>query len=312
MKADVLAAGEGTRLYPLTATRPKPLIPVGKKPLIEHALGAAEPHVDGYVVVVGYRGEKVREAVGNEFAGKDVTYVEQTEQRGTAHAVARARTEVDDRFLVLNGDVVFDESLVASLAGVDGHAVATMLVDEPSNYGVVPVEDGELAKLVEKPNEPPTDEAAKIPVILHALQETEEYRRQEYDYVVDIDATAPLRIVMDIENCFQVALDDGVSNAYTVTKAEKNPYFNMVELDDEGYAHLSKELPEGVVRRQEAPDVYAMNASVYVYERDFLVGTDSVHGERTKMSKMPQERSVDIDTPLDLRFVEFLMEYDNA
>jgi N-acylneuraminate cytidylyltransferase/CMP-N,N'-diacetyllegionaminic acid synthase len=159
-----------------------------------------------------------------------------------------------------------------------------------------------------RPEELATDGAAKIPVIQHALQEIEEREGRKYDYIVDIDATAPLRVVKDIENCFQVALEKGVTNAYTVTEADKNPYFNMVELDDEGYAHLSKELPEDVVRRQGAPDVYAMNSSVYVYERSFLINTDSVHGDHTKVSKMPRERSVDIDTALDLRFVEMLME----
>lgn len=186
MKAVVLAAGEGTRLYPLTSTRPKPLVPVGGKPLVEHVLEAAAPHVDSYVVVVGYRGNQVRDAIGGEFAGNDVTYVEQTDQRGTAHAVERARSEVDDRFLVLNGDVVFDESLVASLAGVDGHAVATMPVDEPSNYGVVSVEDGELTGLVEKPDEPPSDLAnlglyAFGPSVFSAIDSVEESERGEYE-----------------------------------------------------------------------------------------------------------------------------------
>lgn len=163
-----------------------------------------------------------------------------------------------------------------------------------------------------RPEELATDEAAKIPAIQHALVKTEQRQKCEYDYVVDIDATAPLRVVEDIENCFRVALEEGVTNAYTVTDAEKNPYFNMVELDDDGYAHLSKELPDDVVRRQEAPHVYEMNASVYVYERDFLLDTDSVHGARTKVSKMPHERSVDIDTLLHLRFVKYLMEYEDV
>jgi len=163
-----------------------------------------------------------------------------------------------------------------------------------------------------RPAELATDDAAKLPVIKHAANKMERRRERQYEYVVDLDATAPLRIIEDIENCFQMADSDDVSNVYTVTEADKNPYFNMVELDDDGYAHLSKQLDDSVVRRQDAPIVYAMNASVYVYRREFLSETDSVHGDRTKVSVMPPERSVDIDTPLDLQFVKYLMESDRA
>jgi N-acylneuraminate cytidylyltransferase/CMP-N,N'-diacetyllegionaminic acid synthase len=82
----------------------------------------------------------------------------------------------------------------------------------------------------------------------------------------------------------------------------------MVELDEAGYASLSKELGNDVDRRQDAPTVYEMNAAIYVYDRDFLLETDSVHGEYTRASVMPPERSVDIDTELDLEFVEFIFD----
>lgn len=155
-----------------------------------------------------------------------------------------------------------------------------------------------------------TDEAAKLPVIQHATQEMENRHNRTYDYVVDLDATAPLRWVSDIEDCFQVAQSNEVTNAYTVTEADRNPYFNMVELDDEGYASISKELGDNIVRRQGAPTVFAMNSSVYVFKRDFLLETDNIHSGRTKVSVMPRERSVDVDSPFDLRIVECLMEND--
>lgn len=164
----------------------------------------------------------------------------------------------------------------------------------------------------ERPGHLATDDAAKIPVIQHATTKMEEKLDKRYDYVVDIDPTAPLRVVQDIEDCFQIVTEEDVSNVYTVTEADKNPYFNMVELDAEGYAQLSKRLDADVVRRQEAPTVYAMNASVYAYSRDFLQNTESVHSELTKISEMPPERSVDIDTMFDLKFVEYLMEANHA
>jgi N-acylneuraminate cytidylyltransferase/CMP-N,N'-diacetyllegionaminic acid synthase len=159
----------------------------------------------------------------------------------------------------------------------------------------------------ERPASLAADDAAKLPVIRHALRAMEEHREMTYDYVVDIDATVPLRQAVDIERCFQTVHEDPeTTNAYTVCPARKNPYFNMVEVDDEGYARLVAEPADPVVRRQDAPTVYEMNAAVYVFEREFLMATDTVHGPRTRVSVMPPERSVDIDTPWDLQLVEFL------
>ncbi|WP_435162006.1 cytidylyltransferase domain-containing protein [Halorubrum sp. SY-15] len=159
-----------------------------------------------------------------------------------------------------------------------------------------------------RPDRLATDTAAKLPVIQHAVTEAEQQFGTTYDYVVDLDATAPIREIEDIDNCFDLVADGDAQNAYTVTEADKNPYFNMVELDEMGYASLSKTTESGVVRRQDAPTVYEMNASIYVFERDFLLQADSVHGNKTKASVMPPERSVDIDRPIDLAFVEFLLE----
>lgn len=159
-----------------------------------------------------------------------------------------------------------------------------------------------------RPDELATDTAAKLPVIQHAVSETENQFGKTYDYVVDLDATAPLRTVEDIENCFDVVADSDAQNAYTVTEADKNPYFNMVELGPDGYASLSKTADYEITRRQDVPSVYTMNASIYVFERDFLMNTDSIHGDRTRVSEMPPERSVDIDRPIDLAFIEFLFE----
>jgi bifunctional UDP-N-acetylglucosamine pyrophosphorylase/glucosamine-1-phosphate N-acetyltransferase len=156
VKAVVLAAGEGTRMRPLTATRPKPLLPVGTGTLVEHVLDACHDHVDGFVVVVGYRADDVERHLGDEYRGKPVTYVEQQRQRGTADAVEAASDALDDRFLVLNGDVVIDPELVERLVAVGGNAMAVTAVDDPHSYGVVSVEDDAVVDLVEKPDDPPS------------------------------------------------------------------------------------------------------------------------------------------------------------
>lgn len=193
MKAVVLAAGEGTRLHPLTETRPKPLVPVAGRPLVEYAMEASCPVVDEFVLVVGCGADDVRSQIGLEFSGIPVSYVEQPDQRGTAHAIACTREQVDEQFLVLNGDVVVDESLISALASSAGHAVATMPVENPSNYGVVSVDDGELSGLVEKPKNPPSSLAnlglyAFEPAIFEAIDAVDESERGEYE-VTDAIAT---------------------------------------------------------------------------------------------------------------------------
>ncbi|MDH5021369.1 bifunctional sugar-1-phosphate nucleotidylyltransferase/acetyltransferase [Halobacterium rubrum] len=186
MKAVVLAAGEGTRLRPLTETRPKPLVPVAGRPLVEHVMAASSGVVDEFVLVVGYEAEDVQSHIGQEFSGIPISYVEQREQRGTAHAIACVEEVIDEQFLVLNGDVVVDDSLVSSLAASSGHAVATMPVENPSNYGVVSVDKGELSGLVEKPDDPPSSLAnlglyAFEPTIFEGIDAVDESERGEYE-----------------------------------------------------------------------------------------------------------------------------------
>ena len=100
----VLAAGRGTRMRPLTDRRPKPLLPVGDRSLLERVFDTARDVVDEFVVVTGYRGDAVRDSVGESYRDRPVHYVEQAEAVGTAHAVAQAEPIVDDDFLVLNGE----------------------------------------------------------------------------------------------------------------------------------------------------------------------------------------------------------------
>jgi len=106
MKAVILAAGEGTRLRPLTKTRPKPMLPVGSKPLLEHVLKAAHgAGIEEFVFVVGYKRERIQSYFGDgDHWGVDIEYVVQETQLGTGHALLQAEHAVDDAFLVLNGD----------------------------------------------------------------------------------------------------------------------------------------------------------------------------------------------------------------
>lgn len=155
MKAVVLAAGEGRRLRPLTVLRPKPMVPIGNKPVLEHVVEAlVEGGVTDIVFVVGYRRERIQTHFGDgDDWDANIDYVVQEKQLGTGHALLQAKEEVDEEFLVVNGDSFVDADLVADLVETEGGgtAVAVTRSDEPTDYGVVETEGDEIVGLEEKP-----------------------------------------------------------------------------------------------------------------------------------------------------------------
>jgi glucose-1-phosphate thymidylyltransferase len=163
MQAVVPAAGEGTRLRPLTADRPKGMVAVAGRPLLSHVFEVlADLGVSGIVVVVGYRGEAIRERYGDSFGELDLTYVRQDERRGLADALLRAEPLVEGEFVCLNGDNVCRANLGVV---VERHrtteADATSLVEDVTREraargGVFELDGDEVAGVVEKPDDPPS------------------------------------------------------------------------------------------------------------------------------------------------------------
>lgn len=160
-----------------------------------------------------------------------------------------------------------------------------------------------------RPSHLATDEASKLPAIQHLVRYYIEEMKFVPAYVVDLDPTSPLRTMEDIERCIDLIMNDPeCDSVITGYRSNKNPYFNMVELDYNGFASLSKK-PEGrVVRRQDAPIVYAMNASVYVWKTDILFQREDIISGRTRFIEMPEERSIDIDSETDFKLIELIMK----
>lgn len=155
-----------------------------------------------------------------------------------------------------------------------------------------------------RPAELATSNAAKVPVIQH-LCDWVSANAGGFDRVVDLDPTSPLRTIDDIEACLSL-LDEDTDAVITAFESEKNPYFNMVEQKPDGNIGLVCQ-PDGmVVARQQAPHVYSMNASIYVWHRHTL--SKGLWSGRLKLHVMPRERSIDIDSPLDFAIVEMLMK----
>lgn len=194
MQAIVPAAGEGTRLQPLTADRPKGLVEVSGEPLLTHCFNALfSVGVDELVVVVGYHGDEIRERYGDDFRGIPVTYVEQGKPRGLAHALLQAEPYVAGPFVQLNGDNVVRANLGDAVARRrETGADAVLLVERvPRKWaretGVcVTDDDGRLRRVLEKPPDPPsrlvqTGFFAFSPTIFEACRAVEPSDRGEYE-----------------------------------------------------------------------------------------------------------------------------------
>jgi len=157
MKAVILAAGEGQRLDPLTETRPKPMLPVANRPVLEYVVETvAEAGIDEIVLVVGYKRSRIQNYFGDgDDWGVDIQYAVQEKQLGTAHAVLQARPYLDEPFLVLNGDRIIDTSAVERMAssctGEVEALVTVTSVDIPTRYGIVDLDGGEVVEIREKP-----------------------------------------------------------------------------------------------------------------------------------------------------------------
>jgi len=160
--------------------------------------------------------------------------------------------------------------------------------------------------LVKRPAELAGDSAPKIPAIKHCVLEAEKKAGSQYDVICDLDPTSPFRSVEDVRSCVALLESKKVQNVITGAAARKSPYFNLVEVDLKGIARLSKQLEQKIVRRQDAPKCFDMNASIYVWQRDALINSESVFLKDTLLYEMPRERSVDIDEEFDFEVATYL------
>ncbi len=157
MQAVILAAGEGRRMLPLTLSCPKPLLKVNGKPILAHVIDALPPEITDVILVVGYKQKMILEFFGDTYNGRTITYVTQDKPEGTLKALEHARPHLLGRFLLLNADDIHGtKALIEALK----HPLALIVAphSEPQKFGVVSRnEDGNLAGIVEKPEQPPTN-----------------------------------------------------------------------------------------------------------------------------------------------------------
>lgn len=162
-----------------------------------------------------------------------------------------------------------------------------------------------------RPDNLSSDTSPKLPAIKHALNTCEEMFNEDYGFVLDLDPTSPIRTTQDLDNAFNLLKEKGWDQLLSATQAQKNPYFNLVELSKEGSVTICKQLDRLVARRQDAPNVYSLNASIYIYRDSFLREEKykkKPFSENSGLYIMNENSATDIDSLLDFSFVEFLIE----
>ncbi|WP_319467415.1 acylneuraminate cytidylyltransferase family protein [uncultured Pseudodesulfovibrio sp.] len=137
----------------------------------------------------------------------------------------------------------------------------------------------------------------------HAIREVE-----DFDVFISLPCTAPLRSGEDVRRCIELYLEGDCDMVITTRTAERHPSFNMVTLDENGYASIAMPTAGDITRRQDAPKIFDMTTVAYVTSPQFIMEHSGTFQGRVKSVEIPPERAVDIDTELDFAFAEFLLE----
>ena len=159
--------------------------------------------------------------------------------------------------------------------------------------------------LIDRPEYLASDTATTIDVLVHALEEAEQIKKKEFASVCLLQATSPLRRFGDIAEAIEVREEGGFDSVLSVCEAKNSPYFNLVEQKTSGDGvEISKQLNKVVTRRQDAPSIYQINGSIYVWSRQALIQQRKSLCTKTGIYLMPGLRSVDIDSEEDWKIAE--------
>ena len=191
MKAIIPAAGEGTRLRPHTFTCPKPMIPIANKPAMDYQIGTLKRlGINEIIIITGYKKEELINFIKTRNYGINIRFIEQKNQLGIAHAILQAKNFIKEDFIVLLGDTIFDADLRSVLElHKKTKAYATLSVEkaeDPSKFGVVVQDNGNVRKLLEKPKDPPSNLVITgfyifNPLIFEFIKKTKKGPKGEYE-----------------------------------------------------------------------------------------------------------------------------------
>lgn len=207
----------------------------------------------------------------------------------------------------LSGRPLIDYSIrVANAFAAAHNGVVALSTDDPQIRSIA-AECG-LNSVYQRPESLASDTAGKVDAIKDVLLFEEQRLNTQFDYVLDLDVTSPLRTLEDLAAAYTIIkADDAALTLFSVNKAGRNPYFNMVEKKDNGFYNLVKVGANGPLTRQSAPAVYELNASFYFYKRRFFdLNSNKVITEQSVIYEMPHT-CFDLDHPIDFEFMEYLV-----
>jgi bifunctional UDP-N-acetylglucosamine pyrophosphorylase/glucosamine-1-phosphate N-acetyltransferase len=213
MKALILAAGEGTRMRPLTANIPKPLLPVAGKPFLQHIIESLEDlKIKDIYLLIGWKNQRIKEHFGDgKKFGVNISYLYQKERMGTAHAVGIAKTQIESPFLCLNGDIVITKTYLKGILDIyskhQGNIMSLASVDNPERFGVVTLSEEKVAAIEEKPKVPKGNLINAgiylfTPDVFSAIEKTKKSARGEYEI------TDSIKIMMKENDVFGYILSE--------------------------------------------------------------------------------------------------------
>jgi bifunctional UDP-N-acetylglucosamine pyrophosphorylase/glucosamine-1-phosphate N-acetyltransferase len=202
MQAVILAAGEGTRMRPLTENKPKVMLPIANKPMLEHIIESVKgAGITDILLIVGYKKESIMDYFGDgSKLGVHISYATQGQQMGTGHAFGMASGHCKGPFIALNGDVLVSSDHIKKIMQRTEDAIITVQkVAQPQSYGVIEADGARVKKIVEKSQNPPTDLANAgvylfSPAIFNAIFKTQLSPRNE------IEVTDSIQFLIDKGN----------------------------------------------------------------------------------------------------------------
>ena len=208
----------------------------------------------------------------------------------------------------LNGKPLIGYTIDIAKRFQEKHSNVEIALSTDSDEIIRVAEECGLYSDYKRPDSLGGDTIGKIDAIKDIVFYTENAKSIKYDYVLDMDVTSPLRTIEDLEEAFKLMnADPNAINLFSVSEAGRSPYFNQVEQKENGYFNKVKDA--GIVlTRQSAPKVYDLNASFYIYRREFFdLGYNGAITDRSLIYLM-KHTCFDLDHPIDFEIISFLLE----
>ena len=160
---------------------------------------------------------------------------------------------------------------------------------------------------IKRPEKLSDDHSSKIDAIKHALITSEKFFKKNFDTIIDLDITSPLRSIKDINLALNTFFKKKPGNLVSGHEARRNPFFNQV-MYKKGYLDIVCKSKRKIVRRQDAPRIYDLNASIYIWSRKSLLSSKKLINKKTIFFQMPYSRSIDIDDKLDFIMIKHIVK----